>query len=105
MTRSKYQPQANYTEGKLRPQAKYRAKRKYHEVNTGDMIFPIPFIIEYISKDITLLPGDIISTGTPGATPLKNGDIIECHIEGFQSLFNHVVDLKLEKERQNEFGA
>ena len=33
--------------------------------NTKDMIFDLPTIIEYISEDITLLPGDILSTGTP----------------------------------------
>jgi 2-keto-4-pentenoate hydratase/2-oxohepta-3-ene-1,7-dioic acid hydratase in catechol pathway len=43
---------------------------------------------------MTLLPGDIISTGTPGAAPLRNGDIIECRINGFHPLRNKVIDSK-----------
>jgi 2,4-didehydro-3-deoxy-L-rhamnonate hydrolase len=57
--------------------------------NTGDMIFKIPFLIHYLSQFMTLLPGDVISTGTPfgvglGFKPpryLKAGDIIELGIE------------------------
>jgi len=69
------------------------------EGNTGDMIFDIPFLLEYISKTITLIPGDIISTGTPSGvgifrTPpvvLKPGNVVECHIEGIGSLINPVM--------------
>lgn len=58
--------------------------------NTDDMIFEIPYLVSYISQFMTLLPGDIISTGTPagvglGFKPpiyLKAGDIIELGIEG-----------------------
>lgn len=58
--------------------------------NTDDLIFNIPFLIAYISKFMTLLPGDIISTGTPsgvglGMKPpvyLKPGDVIELGIDG-----------------------
>jgi len=58
--------------------------------NTDDLIFNIPFLVSYISQFMTLLPGDIISTGTPagvglGFTPnifLKEGDIIELGIDG-----------------------
>jgi 2-keto-4-pentenoate hydratase/2-oxohepta-3-ene-1,7-dioic acid hydratase in catechol pathway len=58
--------------------------------NTDDLIFNIPFLVSYISQFMTLLPGDIISTGTPagvglGLTPnvfLKDGDIIELGIDG-----------------------
>lgn len=58
--------------------------------NTDDMIFNIPFLVSYISQFMTLLPGDIISTGTPsgvglGFTPniyLKEGDVVELGIEG-----------------------
>ena len=58
--------------------------------NTDDMIFEVPFLISYISQFMTLLPGDVISTGTPagvglGFKPsvyLKPGDIIELGIEG-----------------------
>ena len=59
--------------------------------NTRDLIFKIPFIIHYLSQFMTLLPGDIISTGTPAGVGLgmkpepvyiREGDIIELGIEG-----------------------
>jgi 2,4-diketo-3-deoxy-L-fuconate hydrolase len=58
--------------------------------NTANMVFKIPSLISYISQFMTLLPGDIISTGTPagvglGMKPpiyLKGGDVIELGIEG-----------------------
>src|SRR6478609_4027756 len=58
--------------------------------NTDDMIFEVPFLVSYISQFMTLLPGDVISTGTPagvglGFKPplyLKAGDVIELGIEG-----------------------
>jgi 2,4-diketo-3-deoxy-L-fuconate hydrolase len=57
--------------------------------NTSNMIFKVPFLISYISQFMTLLPGDIISTGTPagvgmGFNPsiyLKDGDIVELGID------------------------
>ena len=49
--------------------------------NTSDMIFPIPTLIEYISKFVTLEPGDLILTGTPeGVGKVDPGDLIECGI-------------------------
>ncbi len=70
---------------------------KVHAENTvANMTFSPDFLVSYHSQIMTMLPGDIISSGTPGAAPLKNGDIIECRISGFHSLVNHVVDLKLE---------
>ncbi len=67
--------------------------------NTKDMIFDIPHIMENISEDITLFPGDIISTGTPAGVGifrnppivLKAGDIVECTIEHIGSITNKVV--------------
>lgn len=67
--------------------------------NTRDMIFDIPTIIENISEDITLLPGDIIATGTPVGVGifrnppvvLKPGDVVECWIEKIGSIINKVV--------------
>jgi 2-keto-4-pentenoate hydratase/2-oxohepta-3-ene-1,7-dioic acid hydratase in catechol pathway len=58
--------------------------------NTDDLIFNIPFLVSYLSNFMTLLPGDIISTGTPagvglGFKPpifLKDGDVIELGIDG-----------------------
>jgi len=60
--------------------------------NTGDMIFPIPFLISYISRIMTLNPGDVISTGTPrGVGPIKPGDVVEVEVEGIGVLRNPVV--------------
>ena len=64
--------------------------------NTKNMIFDIPAIIEYVSRDITLIPGDIISTGTPAGVGifrdppvvLKPGDTVECRIEKIGSIIN-----------------
>ena len=58
--------------------------------NTDDLIFKIPFLVSYVSQFMTLLPGDIISTGTPagvglGFNPpvyLKAGDVVELGIDG-----------------------
>jgi 2-keto-4-pentenoate hydratase/2-oxohepta-3-ene-1,7-dioic acid hydratase in catechol pathway len=58
--------------------------------NTDDLIFNIPFLISYVSKFMTLLPGDVVSTGTPagvglGFNPpvyLKHGDVVELGIDG-----------------------
>jgi len=58
--------------------------------NTNDLIFGVPFLISYISQFMTLLPGDVISTGTPAGvgmglnppTYLKPGDVVELGIEG-----------------------
>ncbi|MDV3278649.1 MAG: fumarylacetoacetate hydrolase family protein [Nitrososphaerales archaeon] len=65
---------------------------------TGDMIFGVDRLVEYLSSGITLSPGDVISTGTPagvaaysGAPFLKDGDVVECQIEGIGKLRNPVV--------------
>jgi len=61
--------------------------------NTSQMIFTIPEIIAFVSKNFTLLPGDIILTGTPaGVGPLSHGDIVEVEIEGIGILKNPVID-------------
>ena len=62
----------------------------------SNMTFPPDLLVSYHSQIMPLLPGDILSTGTPGAVPLKDGDRIECRISSFQPLINHVIDLKLE---------
>jgi len=56
---------------------------------TSQMIFDILYLISYISSVMTLLPGDLISTGTPsGIAPMKSGDTIEVRVEGIGSLKN-----------------
>lgn len=59
--------------------------------NTRHMIFPIPEIIAFISKNFTLEAGDIIITGTPsGVGPLADGDLVEVEIENIGTLKNPV---------------
>lgn len=59
---------------------------------TSQMIFKVPFLISYISSIMTLLPGDLISTGTPsGIAPMKPGDTIEVRVESIGSLHNTVT--------------
>lgn len=60
--------------------------------NTKFMIFKIPKIIEYLSKYITLEPGDIIATGTPsGVGPIHPGDLLEASIKNIGTLSNKVI--------------
>jgi len=59
---------------------------------TSLMIFDIPFLISYISRAMTLYPGDLISTGTPaGIAPMKPGDTIVVKVEGVGELSNTIV--------------
>jgi len=61
--------------------------------NTRDMIFPIPVLISYISRQFTLEEGDIIATGTPaGVSPIIAGDKVEVEVEGIGILSNPVID-------------
>ncbi|MBO8154051.1 fumarylacetoacetate hydrolase family protein [Thermovirga sp.] len=61
------------------------------ESNTRHFIFPVPELVSYISKVMTLLPGDVIITGTPsGIGPVQPNDTMEVHIEKIGSLVNFV---------------
>jgi 2-keto-4-pentenoate hydratase/2-oxohepta-3-ene-1,7-dioic acid hydratase in catechol pathway len=61
--------------------------------NTRDFIFALDIVIRFISEVMTLLPGDLISTGTPqGVGPVVAGDVIEVSVEGVRTLRNPVVD-------------
>ena len=63
------------------------------EGNTCQMIFKIPEIIAFVSKNFTLMPGDIILTGTPaGVGPLRHGDTVEVEVDHIGILKNTVVD-------------
>jgi len=58
---------------------------------TRDMIFPVPALVAYVSRMMTLEPGDIISTGTPeGVGPLADGNVLETEVEGIGVLRNPV---------------
>jgi len=66
--------------------------------HTRDMMFGVPFLISFISRNITLEPGDVIATGTPSGVGmarhppvyLKTGDLIECEIEGLGKIANRI---------------
>lgn len=59
--------------------------------NTRDMIFGIPFLIEYFSSFMTLQPGDLILTGTPdGVVDCRPGDVVVTEIEGIGALMNTI---------------
>ncbi|MDR1893724.1 MAG: fumarylacetoacetate hydrolase family protein [Spirochaetales bacterium] len=65
--------------------------RVVQEGSTEDMIFSIRDILSFVSRWFTLMPGDIISTGTPGGvSPLAPGDLCEVEIEGIGVLANPV---------------
>jgi 2,4-diketo-3-deoxy-L-fuconate hydrolase len=74
--------------------------RLMQEGNTREMLFKIETIIADVSEDITLSPGDIISTGTPSGVGifrdppvvLKAGDEVECWVEKIGALCNRIVD-------------
>ena len=59
---------------------------------TTDMVFGVSELIEYITRIMTLLPGDVILTGTPaGVGPIDDGDVVEVEVEGIGVLTNPVV--------------
>ncbi|WP_434743171.1 fumarylacetoacetate hydrolase family protein [Micromonospora sp. SH-82] len=59
---------------------------------TRDMVFDVPALVSYISHVMTLLPGDVVLTGTPaGVSPLTDGDTVTVRIEGIGDLTNPVV--------------
>jgi 5-oxopent-3-ene-1,2,5-tricarboxylate decarboxylase/2-hydroxyhepta-2,4-diene-1,7-dioate isomerase len=61
------------------------------EGNTKDMIFDVPFLIEYFSSFMTLNPGDLILTGTPdGVVDCQPGDVVVTEIEGIGALMNTI---------------
>jgi 2-keto-4-pentenoate hydratase/2-oxohepta-3-ene-1,7-dioic acid hydratase in catechol pathway len=65
--------------------------RVVQESNTRHMIFSIPRILSFISRNFTLEAGDLVSTGTPsGVGPLRHGDEVEVEIEGIGVLRNPV---------------
>jgi 2-keto-4-pentenoate hydratase/2-oxohepta-3-ene-1,7-dioic acid hydratase in catechol pathway len=62
---------------------------------TKDLLFDVPTLISYISRYVTLEPGDVIYTGTPGSTKaMKPGDVVEIEIEGVGVLRNRVERTK-----------
>jgi 2-keto-4-pentenoate hydratase/2-oxohepta-3-ene-1,7-dioic acid hydratase in catechol pathway len=74
--------------------------RTLQKSNTRNLIFNVPALVSYISQTMTLVPGDVISTGTPSGVGyvrnppifLAHGDIVEIEIEGIGILKNPVID-------------
>jgi 2-keto-4-pentenoate hydratase/2-oxohepta-3-ene-1,7-dioic acid hydratase in catechol pathway len=64
--------------------------------NTRNCVFDLPHLLEYLSQCLTLLPGDVVTTGTPkGIAPMKPGDLVEVEIEGIGKLSNRVISAGL----------
>jgi len=83
--------ETNIDSSNLRIKAYLNGKVK-QDSSTKDFIFPVDKLISFISGVMTLLPGDVISTGTPsGVGPMKKNDIIEVEIEGIGRLINKIV--------------
>lgn len=67
---------------------------------TGDMLFPVAFLLAYVSRFMSLLPGDVVATGTPGGVGmgmkppryLTPGDCVEAGIEGLGEMRQRVVE-------------
>lgn len=67
--------------------------------NTANLIFSIPFLVRWLSRIMTLLPGDLITTGTPaGVGPMSPGDRVDVQIDGIGVLSNTFVKPKVIKE-------
>ncbi len=70
-----------FVNGELRQQA-----------STDNMVFGVRRLISFISQVMTLLPGDVIATGTPaGVGPMRPGDVVEVRVEGIGTLRNRIV--------------
>lgn len=78
--------------GKVQVQSRLNGEQR-QSASTEVLIFSVPYLISYVSKVMTLYPGDVIMTGTPhGVGPMKDGDVIEIDIEGVGVLRNPVVN-------------
>jgi 2-keto-4-pentenoate hydratase/2-oxohepta-3-ene-1,7-dioic acid hydratase in catechol pathway len=86
-------------EGSEQRAAEDQAERQGHAGTTADWIFPLPQLISYLSKVMTLDPGNIVTTGTPaGVDVFRNpqvfmqvGDVVEIEAEGIGVLRNRIV--------------
>ena len=75
----------------LMVEAYLNGERRQHS-STSNLIFPVPVLVSFISRIMTLLPGDVIATGTPsGIGPMRPGDVVEIRVEGIGALRNRLV--------------
>jgi 2-keto-4-pentenoate hydratase/2-oxohepta-3-ene-1,7-dioic acid hydratase in catechol pathway len=78
--------------GDVTVEAYVNGQRRQHS-HTGNLIFGVATLVSFISHIMTLLPGDVIATGTPsGVGPLQPGDVVEIRLGGIGSLRNPVVN-------------
>lgn len=76
---------------RLTVEAYLNGERRQHS-NTSNLVFGVAYLVSFISRIMTLLPGDIIATGTPaGIGPMRPGDVVEIRVEGIGTLQNRVV--------------
>lgn len=79
------------------------AEKPVQSACTGDMVFPPDVLVSYISQIMTLLPGDVVLTGTPeGVGPMQAGDRVRITIEGIGSLENGVAPRPKRQSADNE---
>jgi 2-keto-4-pentenoate hydratase/2-oxohepta-3-ene-1,7-dioic acid hydratase in catechol pathway len=72
-------------------EAYLNGERRQHS-STSNMVFGVRRLIAFISEVMTLLPGDVIATGTPsGIGPMRPGDVVEIRVEGIGTLSNRVL--------------
>jgi 2-keto-4-pentenoate hydratase/2-oxohepta-3-ene-1,7-dioic acid hydratase in catechol pathway len=72
-------------------EAYLNGERRQHS-STSNMVFGVRRLISFISQVMTLLPGDVIATGTPsGIGPMRPGDVVEVKVEGIGTLRNRVL--------------
>ena len=75
----------------LTVEAYLNGERRQHG-NTRDMVFGVATLVSFISRIMTLMPGDVIATGTPaGIGPMAPGDVVEIRVEGIGTLQNRLV--------------
>ena len=75
----------------LTVEAYLNGERRQHS-STSNLVFQVGTLVSFISRIMTLLPGDLIATGTPsGIGPMVEGDVVEVRVEGIGSLQNRVV--------------
>lgn len=77
----------------------------HRENRVTNMAFGPDYLVAFHSHVMTLYPGDIISTGTPGAAVIGGGDTVECRISGLGTLRNPVRQQRVEKHAATESGG